>query len=409
MPGIRPGTTDIHTIISSIINFTKTWYDPICSAPCEGLILTLHYKWTFYLLISGFLAVWYSWYYRDVIVCVSHFNSEVKLSPDYMNVCLSYPFIQTNEDERRYILFYRWISWSLLVLAWIYYIPRKVSKGFENAKCKKLIEDLASNTVCYNQSEAPSVEVAFEYMCFNMKTHNGLYWKFLTVNFICLLIDIFAIFYFNFILQNRFIGYGIEAYPYNRDPQSFQDYISQTFPPFVLCELNKENKLINERKEVFGCHLTIMELYEKFFLCLWVWLIILIIVTLIYIGFLFSIGLFSFMRKYMLRMYKPGHAQENVIYIIETVLHNCRIGDVYLLYRIKRQLSHARFYELLCKLTQHYQNVNNLDKVTIDKEKFPTIVTHSPTPQLAIYSQIPDPEYKPTNGLRSRIPNVMPS
>merc|ERR1719187_1699798 len=37
--------------------------------------------------------------------------------------------------------------------------------------------------------------------------------------------------------------------------------------------------------------------------------------------------------------------------VIEGVCKNCKIGDIYLLYRIKGHLSHARFYELLFRLS----------------------------------------------------------
>ena len=51
-------------------------------------------------------------YHRDVITCVSHFNAETQVRLDYINICLSYPYVEGEEGEpRRYILFYRWISW----------------------------------------------------------------------------------------------------------------------------------------------------------------------------------------------------------------------------------------------------------------------------------------------------------
>ena len=76
---------------------------------------------------------------------MSHFNAETQVRLDYINICLSYPYVE-DDGQRRYLLFYRWISWSLLVLAGIYYIPRKISKNQDNPKCKKLLEDLAANS-----------------------------------------------------------------------------------------------------------------------------------------------------------------------------------------------------------------------------------------------------------------------
>lgn len=285
-----------------------------------------------------------------MITCVSHFNAETQVRLDYINICLSYPFVMDEHGEKRYILFYRWISWSLLVLSFVYYIPRKVSKSFDNARCKKLLEDLASNAHRYDQFEDQLVERAARYVIFNLKTHNGLYWKYLFVNLLALGVDLFAMQFLDFILQGRFMAYGFRAFPFNRDPEGFTDYMSQTFPPFASCVLSNENQLVNKRKETFGCHLTIMELYEKVFLGLWVWLIVLTLVTCVYVIFLLSMWT-PCVQAYLLRTAKPVHASDKVRSVIQTVAKNCKIGDVYLLYRLKGHFSHVRFYELMVRLT----------------------------------------------------------
>ncbi|XP_068234808.1 innexin inx2-like isoform X2 [Palaemon carinicauda] len=349
MPSVGGGSVDIRSILGSVLNVIKSRANQICSSTCDGLVLRMHYRWTFCMLLGGFLTVWYSWYHRDVITCVSHFNAETQVRLDYINVCLSYPYVEDN-GSRRYLLFYRWISWSLLVLAGIYYIPRKVSKNFDNARCKKLLEDLAANAHRYDQAEKELVERAARYILFNLKTHNGLYWKYLTVNVLALAVDIFAMQYLDFILQGRFLQYGFKAYPFERDPQTFSDYMSQMFPPFASCELSHENQLVNKRIEKFGCHLTIMELYEKLFLLLWVWLIILSFITCCYIVFLLTMWL-PCVRTYLLRFAKPIHSENKARDVIFNVSKNCKIGDVYLLYRLKSHLSHARFYELMSRLS----------------------------------------------------------
>lgn len=350
MPSIGAGSVDIRSIFSTILNVIKSRANQICASTCDGLVLRMHYRWTFCFLLGGFLTVWYSWYHRDVITCVSHFNAETQVRLDYINICLSYPYMQDGENEpRRYILFYRWISWSLLLLAGIYYIPRKVSKNLDNAKCKKLLEDLAANVHRYDQLEEQLVERAARYLIVNLKTHNGLYWKFLSVNIIALVVDLFAMQFLDFILQGRFIKYGFMAYPFDRDPEYFTDYMSQTFPPFAKCELSNVNQLTNKRTEKFGCHLTIMELYEKLFLWVWLWLIILIFITCCYILFLLCMWL-PCTKMFLLRIAKPAHGSDKVRGVIQKVVENCKIGDVYLLYRIKGHMSHVRYYELLMRL-----------------------------------------------------------
>ena len=291
---------------------------------------------------------------------------------------MSYPYVIDGDGERRYLLFYRWVHWSLLTLAGLYYIPRKISKSLENPKAKKLMEDLAANAFRYDQVENELVQRAAKYVTFNLKTHNSLYINFVSVNAIALIVDIITMQFLDFILQGRFISYGFMAYPFKRDPKGFTDYMSQTFPPFATCELAKNNKLVNKRTEEFGCHLTIMELYEKVFLGLWLWLIVLIFITSLYLVFLFMMML-PCVRVHLLRTAKPLHANDKVKQTILRVSHNCKVGDMYLLYRLKQHLSHARFYELLarlsdpelCKVTVHsdQSEKDKLDKLAAQKQQ----------------------------------------
>jgi len=194
------------------------------------------------------------------------------------------------------------------------------------------------------------VERAARYIAFNLKTHNGLYFKFVLCNLVSLFVDILSFQFLDFVFQGRFIHYGFMAYPYTRDVENFSDYMSRMFPPFAKCELGVENKLVGQRTEKFGCHLCVMELYEKVFLGIWVWLIILTTITCAYLIFLGFMWL-PYFRLMMLRVAKPINARDTVSSTIVNVVNCCKIGDVYLLYRLKQHLSHARFYELLIRLS----------------------------------------------------------
>merc|ERR1719187_1631478 len=326
-------------------------------------------------MLGGFSAIWYSWYHRDVITCASHFNAETQVRLDYINICLSYPFVTGvpvgDEDpggegeQRRYLLFYRWIHWSLLLLAGFYYIPRKMSKTSENAKVKKLMEDLAVNCHRYDGLERELVDRTARYIAFNLKTHNGLYYKYLTCNLVALLVDIFCFQFLDFLFQGRFLRYGFQAYPFNRDPDTFSDYMSQMFPPFANCELHEEVQLTGRRIERLGCHLTVMELYEKIFLALWLWLIVLTAMTAFYLVFLGLMWL-PFPRMFMLRIAKPLSAKDTIRNTIGHSISNCKIGDIYLLYRLKQHFSHARYYELLTRLSDPDIVKSMIDSVAID-------------------------------------------
>ena len=354
----------IRQIAGNVVNiFNKR--QSVCTAPCDGWILKMHYQWTFWVFMGGFSAIWYSWFHRDVIQCVSHFSAETQVRLDYMNICLSYPFVRQEDGTKRYLLFYRWVHWVFLLIAGLYYIPRKMSKTSDNPKVKKLFEDLAITLHRYDNVEKENMERAARYVVSNLKTHNGLYYKYLICNVIALAIDIFCFHFLDFVFQGRFMRYGFNAYPFYRDPRQFSDTMSRTFPPFAKCTLHKNVQLVDERTEEFGCHLTVMELYEKIFLFVWFWLIVLMVITSIYIIYLFLLWI-SFVRLHILRISKPVQATDSVRSVVCSVISNCKIGDIYLLYRLRQFFSHARFFDLLTKLADRDYMQAVLDNVKID-------------------------------------------
>ena len=343
----RGGVDIVRAITSNVVNLFKSKQN-ICTAPCDGWILKMHYMWTFWIFIGCYSAVWFSWFHKDVITCVSHFSAEGQVRTDYTNICLSYIYVNDN-GEKRFLLFYRWVHWVCLLIAAAYYIPRKMSKSYDNPKVKKLFEDLATTVNRYDSVEKENLEKTARYVIANHKTHNGLFYKYLFCNIVALIIDICCFFFLDFVFQGRFMSYGFNAYPFHRNPEDFSDSMSQTFPPFAKCTLGKVVKLLDQRTEDFGCHLTVMELYEKIFLFVWFWLIVLMTITSFYIVYLITYC-FPWIRRQMLRVSKPVQATNPVQNIVSSVVSNCKIGDIYLLYRLRQFFSHARYYELLSRL-----------------------------------------------------------
>ena len=316
---------------------------------CDSQILKLHYKWTFALFMFGFATVTYNWYFQATILCTSTYNAETQVSANYMNLCSSYPFVQ-HENHREYLLYYRWIPLTLLAIAAIFYIPRKFSKYSENPKIKQLMEEMAQMQCRYDQNEQQVINRATVYIAYNTRTHNWLFVKYIGCVVVCLLIDILVFYGLDVFLLGKFSMYGIHAIPFNRDPVGFTDYISRVFPPFVDCEIAPVHQLLNKRIERFGCHLPIQEFYEKIFFIIWFWLIFLIIITSLY---LIALALFVFLpyiQLMLLRIPKPARATTSVRKTILKVMEFSKIGDIYLLYRLKQYSSAAMYYEILNQL-----------------------------------------------------------
>ena len=323
-----------------------------CSSILDGRILKLHYKWSFYIFFFVFAVVSFSWYLSEPIICVSKFNAAVAIKDDYVNLCLSYPFLLNEVNEERiYLLFYRWIPTAMLVIACFYYIPWKLIKYGDNPRLKKLNEDMAVSSTIYDQRERNVVITVTEYLIQNLRTHNGLYFKYLFINILCLIMDISVFFGLDMLFNGRFLSYGISSLPLNRNLDEFSDYMSRTFPPFVECEISGVHEIISKRTESLGCHLIMMEVYEKLFFFIWFYLVTKITLTvfyLIFLGFLWH----SYFQLCLLKIPKPPGSGNSVTDTIKRVLGYCKIGDIYLLYRFKEHCSASMFYNILIELTK---------------------------------------------------------
>ena len=69
-------------------------------------------------------------------------------------------------------------------------------------------------------------------------SHMSLYWKNVTGASLALFVDFMAFYVLDYCLQGRFWSYGWKVLPFKRDTKYFTDYMSETFPPFVTCEVS---------------------------------------------------------------------------------------------------------------------------------------------------------------------------
>jgi len=427
-------------------------------------------------MLGAFVTVYYGWWTNededgtkvDQIVCVSHFSAtELETKRDYINVCLSYSFIEdkSRPNGKRYLLFYRWIDWSLLLLAAIYCVPRKIAGDFENQKVKDLLstidneekigggdfkksitraqqklmstkaddknvvqedlnikrvrdevtlaneliekigigvnedkdsaketakmktekvkewlsdiaavnkenikETLTGNEESENSRTTKILNLAKAADYITRKSHTALFWSYMAVHFIALAIDIAVIWYMNFLLQGRFLTFGLHAFAW-RDPDHFSDYISQTFPPFASCEIDEERQLVAKRTEKLGCHLTLMELYEKVFVFMWFWLIILTCCTIVYIVGVLITFFTPCIRKHIFYVKHPDFNDDTrkMEIHIKEVYHKCDYGDFFLLHQIRKLLSNIQMFELLL-LLRDPESLNLLDNLETPEE-----------------------------------------
>jgi len=450
-PALALGRLDLANIIPSITGFFKDRKAKSRSSICDNIIIRMHYSWTFIAMLGAFVTVYYGWWTNededgtkvDQIICASHFSAtEMTEQENYVNLCLSYSYVEdkSRPTNRRYLLFYRWISWSLLFISILYYVPRLIASTLENEKVKNLlhsidddekigkgqfkksiaraqqnnmndrdeeknvieedvnekrirdevkfaneiiegmniredkecsklktgkvkellddiavvnkenvVETLATNSVEEAERANKILNVAKAADYIKRKGHTRLFWNYVAVHMTALGIDFAVIGFLDFLLQGRFLSLGFHTYAW-RDPDTFTDYISTTFPPFASCEINEVKQLVAQRREKFGCHLTLMELYEKVFIFLWFWLAFVTIFTFVYIIGIFLRYFTPIYRKRIFYAKHPDYTKKKMRELMKAVYQDCNYADIFLLHQIRKVMNNIQMFELLMLL-----------------------------------------------------------
>jgi len=360
------GSDMLRNVVTNVMHFIKKKQSPF-TLLCDGRVLKMYYMYTFWLCIFIFSTVWYSWYNKDPMICVNKYNADAQVRVDFVNLCLSYnDYFDPVEEITKTMMFYKWIPFSVIVIGAIFYIPRKLSKRWEDPKTVKLLDWLAAR----QGNETVDECVRQIYAC--RTSYNGLFYKFWFLNVLAPVLNLSCMHVLDFFLQGRFRNYGLTDF-YNRDPQFYTDSMSRTFPPFVQCRITPVMKLTSARNERYGCHLTLMELYEKLFFILWWWMVIVMISSAFYLVFLFAFRFLPRVQHYVLRGQKPQTYRREKFSHTESLtklLGKIQIGEIYLLYRLKAFFTPTQYFDLIHKLEKKFPDVDEDIQIHITEEKY---------------------------------------
>ncbi|ROT67079.1 putative innexin inx2-like [Penaeus vannamei] len=208
----------------------------------DSFVLRMHYSFGVSVFVLAFSIVQANWFTKEAVHCVFGFNADRTVTPAIKNTCLSYPYtckppretVYDGEDcPRQYLMFYRWIHFSFLALAGIYYLPRIVAKKTSHSPLKKLLSHLISMEKRYDDSAFENgVSKMVTYFENHFSVHGSLYTRLLMCHVIAVVIDVGSFIYLDFFMQENFIGLIYNSYPFQRNPGNFSDNLYQ--PDTVL-------------------------------------------------------------------------------------------------------------------------------------------------------------------------------
>lgn len=315
--------------------------------PINSLVIKLHSTYTSLFLISCWVFVTCNYYTSDIILCVSKFDRSV-ISNELEHICLTYSFtVSSIQETRYYVLHYKWIHWMFIVLALIYKLPGFIlDTVFSPTHLLDALSNLSSLPVDYNISSR-SLSRSIWYWARNYGRHDRIFRNKVIVHVLSLFANIFAFFLVDLLLQGNYYLKLLFHWPFVRDYHKFRDPLSSLFPPFTLCETSPRMQLWMGRTERVGCHLPLMEVYEKVFLVLWLWQGILAVTTTLYI-------IFALFCSKKLNVLCSG-GQENTLLIHK--FWNVSTGELYALGCFKKYLTKAQMRCLLYTIARDFFHI----------------------------------------------------
>ena len=284
----------------------------------NSIIIQYFYRHTVYVLLIIYSLSIYNGFNEKIISCMSGFNGH-EPSADIYYYCLTYPFVISNEKKPTYILFYKWVPWTLLICGFMFYIPKSMVKFTSCTHTSKFLSNITTHNITGKD--------ICSFLNTNWDTFKCIYISSLFCHTFALVVNVSIFFMLDFCLQGRFFYYIPRTYPFNRTP--FSDNMSTIFPPFVTCNVTKST-LHFERSDTFKCHLFLMDYYEKIFIGLWLWIVFLTIITILYILFLLSFN-FLFVKIWI---YK----------------NPTRVGNIFVLYKLKTLLTTRQYEQVLLNI-----------------------------------------------------------
>ena len=319
----------------------------------DGFIIRLHYIYMFAVLMLGGSIPYYSWFTERNISCVSQYNAMEPVSQDDKATfhCMNYPKVTTKDGSVEQVLWYKWIDYVLIISALLVYVTRKVSKILDNTSLSHIRKessfkrngDLSQEYLQTNQAVRDAIE--------DRGLHNTYYFKYLGCILFCLIVNGSIFFTLDFIMKNNFKYLVPSVFPIERDFGKFSDSLSQSFPAFVNCTIDQQSGLMNLRTEHYTCHLPNMEIYDKYFVLLWVCMVlcaILTVATIIY----YALFLIPCLRPLLLKVPKPASVDDTRYAKSEQTLKKMKVGDVFVLYQLRDWFSNAQFHVFLNQFTK---------------------------------------------------------
>jgi len=257
----------------------------------------------------------------------------------------SYDF---DEEEVRYVSYYKWVGIMLLFQSFLFYLPRIIWKNLERGKIRGLLTNLDMGLVPEGESKQQQKELV-DYLYSNLKTHDSWAYWYYFCELLALLNVIFQIFLINKFLNGVFLSLGLDILtPESSDLEERIRPVYNAFPTMTKCLFSE----YYHRTDAL-CMLPLNAFNEYIYKFLWFWLFFLTLCSVSVLALRIVILLAPQARilflKRMFCQVKDG--------VVNTLVSNTKAGDWLLFDLLCNNLEGNMFDQVMEQLAGKLKNI----------------------------------------------------
>uniref|UniRef100_A0A0P4WHJ5 Innexin n=1 Tax=Scylla olivacea TaxID=85551 RepID=A0A0P4WHJ5_SCYOL len=336
------------------VNYSRTLVDSVTAR--------LHYKWsTTFCLLCGAMVIAKD-YIGDAIECLQGGTDAPKYINTYCWITSTFTINSTdglkglglyNEKihEKQVHTYYQWVPIVLAIQAGLFYLPHYLWKNMEGKQVDRLLQDV--NKSLFDDDSDKKIKNMIAYL----KESWGMNGKYFMGHFMCECLYLFNVVMQMVLIDNFFDGafmdYGFKVFDKLRSDDTNDSRIMDVFPRRAKCTFYSYGDSGSIRADDAMCILPQNIVNEKIFLLMWIWFIILTIITCLQLLWHLAIYFSGWLRKQI--MSRRLHC--SLPPRMEQALRTMSLGDFCLLNSIGINLDTVHFRIIMEGVTKASEEV----------------------------------------------------
>ncbi|XP_064097501.1 innexin inx2-like [Macrobrachium nipponense] len=323
----------------------------------DSHVFRLHYRWTATFCFACCALVVAKEYVGETIECMTSDVNALKPITTYcwitstFTINSTYPMRGVGRydpkiHEQRFHAYYQWVPLVLFFQGCLFYMPHLIWKLYEGKHVDRLLQDLNKNIFDEDAKKKKENIISYvrESWGLNMQ-YAAIYHACEALNLANVLLQMYSV--------DRFLGgvfwdYGTKILSLvTADDAERYDALITVFPRLTKCNYRKIGPSGTVMLEDILCVLPQNIVNEKIYLVMWLWFIVLAIITAIWLIWRLAVLISGSLRLRLLERLSKSRLTEKM----ERTIHSLHLGDFCLLENIGHNVDALNFKDILQGVT----------------------------------------------------------